>query len=291
MPELMLSASTACFAGHSLDAALRLAAEMGFKAVELTLWGEAFHSQGDLPGLWWRDADAAERRQLRDALEPFAVVDGHLPFVDCRLVSANKFVEALCRELIAEALDALAELGGQTAVFHVAPFPARSHDELWVRLADACRWLGDRADAAGVRVALETGYPVGDEFPRFLDSVDPGAVGACLDVGHLTAAVGREARNTDHGAHAYNDYLMRLVEQLGPRLRHLHVHDVRYDDWRDHREVGTGILDFAELLDCLRAGGFAGRLTLELEEADPLGALERSKQRLDALLGVAGEKT
>lgn len=288
MAELTLSASTASFPGHSLDTALRLAAEMGFTGVELTLWGEAFHSGGDLPGLWWRDADEATRSQLRDALEPFAAVDGHLPFVDCPLASANKFAEALCRELIAEALEALAELGGHTAVFHVAPFPAPSHDAIWGRLVDACRWLGGRADAAGVRLALETGYPVGDGFPRFLESVGHDAVGACLDVGHLARAVGREARNTDHGAHAYNDYMLRLVGQLGPRLWHAHLHDVRYDDWRDHREVGTGIVDFPELLGRLRAEGFGGRLVVELEEADSLGALERSKQRLDALLGADG---
>ena len=111
MGDMVLSASTACFAGATMEAALATAADMGFRAVELTLWGEAFHSVGRLPGMWWREAGEAERRVLRQAIEAFEVVDGHLPFVNCPLVSANKFVEELGRELIAEALDALAGLG------------------------------------------------------------------------------------------------------------------------------------------------------------------------------------
>jgi len=211
MGDMVLSASTACFAGATMEAALATAADMGFRAVELTLWGEAFHSVGRLPGMWWREAGEAERRVLRQAIEAFEVVDGHLPFVNCPLVSANKFVEELGRELIAEALDALAGLGGRVGVFHVAPCPVPSYADLADRLADACRWLGDRAGKAGVRVALETGYPVGDAFAELIDAVEHPAVGACLDVGHLSAAVGREQRNTDRGAEAYNTHLLGVV--------------------------------------------------------------------------------
>ena len=288
MASIVLSASTACFAGAEMGRALARAAGMGFEAVELTLWGEAFHSVGNLPGMWWRETGDAERRALRDGLKPFRIVDGHLPFVDCPLVSANKFVEAIGRELIGEALDALAGLGGRVGVFHIGPCAAPSHDEVWERMADACRWLGDRAEKAGVRVAVETGYPVGDAFPQLVADVDHPAVGACLDVGHLTAAVGRQQRNTEHGARAYNDYLLRLVGQLGDRLWHFHVHNVRFDDWRDHREAGAGIIDFPALVACLRDRGFEGRLVFELEETDTLAALERSKAHLERALAEAG---
>jgi len=283
MAQIVLSASTACFAGTAMEEALELAAGTGFQAVELTLWGGAFHSVGPLPGSWWRETGEAERRSLRECLEPFAFVDGHLPFVECPLVSANPYVEALCRELIGEALDALATLGGRIGVFHIAPCAARSPSELWDRMVAACRQLGDRAEAAGVRVALETGYPVGDAFPKLVHEVDHPAVGACVDVGHLVAAVGREQRNTDHGATAYNRYLLHLLDQLGPKLWHFHMHDVRYDDWRDHREVGTGIIDFPALLADLHARRFGGRLVFELEEPDTIASLERSKAHLDPL--------
>ncbi len=287
MGDMVLSASTACFAGATMEAALATAADMGFRAVELTLWGEAFHSVGRLPGMWWREAGEAERRVLRQAIEAFEVVDGHLPFVNCPLVSANKFVEELGRELIAEALDALAGLGGSVGVFHVAPCPVPSYDDLADRLADACRWLGDRAGKAGVRVALETGYPVGDAFAELIDAVEHPAVGACLDVGHLSAAVGREQRNTDRGAEAYNTHLLGVVDRLGDRLWHCHVHDVRFDDWRDHREAGTGLIDFPALLTRLSERGFAGRLVFELEEPATVAALERSKAHLERALAAA----
>ena len=291
MSDIVLSASTASLAGTPMDEALELASGLGFDAVELTLWGEAFHSVGDLPGTWWRETGQDERRYLRECIDRFGFVDGHLPFVECPLVSANKFVQALGRELIFEALEALATLGGKIGVFHVGPCAARSPDGLWDRLVAACRALGDKAQQLGLRVAVETGYPVGDAFPRLVHEVGHPAVGACIDVGHLVAAVGRERRNTDHGASAYNDYLLGLVGQLGPKLWHFHVHDVRYDDWRDHREAGTGILDFAALVARLRECGFSGRFVFELEEPDTIDALRRSKAHLEHALGQAGDAT
>ena len=288
MGNMVLSASTACFAGSTMDGALEGAAELGFRAVELTLWGEAFHSVGELPGFWWRELGREDRQGLRRRLEAFDFVDGHLPFVDCRLVGANKYVQELCRELLAEALAALAWLGGKIGVFHVEAFPARSSEERWRETLEGCRWLGDAAAELGVRVAVETGYPSGDAFARLVAETDHPAVGACVDVGHLAASVGREKQSTDAGAKAYNDYLLRLAGELGAKLWHFHVHDVRYVDWRDHREAGTGMLDFAALGRRLRQSDFAGRLVFELEEEDTLGALGRSKAFLEKALAEEG---
>lgn len=284
MGKIVLSASTASFAGAEMAEALDRASELGFRSVELTLWGQAFHSRGDIPGFWWREFGTQGRQQLRHQLEAFDAVDGHLPFVDCPLVSANKYIQELARELIAEALEALAWLGGDLGVFHLAPCPARSPEQLWQRLLDGCRWLGDAAAALGLRVALETGYPAGDAFARLIHEADHPAVGACLDVGHLAASVGREKQSTDAGVAAYNQFLTHLVDHLSTKLLHLHVHDVRFEDWRDHREVGTGIIDFAALAAALRKQGLRGRLVIELEEEDTLGALARSKACLEAAL-------
>ena len=290
MTDIVLSASTASFAGTQMDGALELASGLGFDAVELTLWGDAFHSVGALPGTWWRETGEDERRILRETLAPFPFVDGHLPFVECPLVSANKFVQALGRELIFEALEALAALGGKVGVFHVGSCAARSPDDLWSRTVDACQALGDKAQQLGLRVAVETGYPIGDAFPRLVQETDHPAVGACIDVGHLVSSVGRERRNTDQGAAAYNDFLLGLVDQLGPKLWHFHIHDVRYDDWRDHREAGTGILDYAALVARLRSHGFRGRFVFELEEPDTIDALRRSKACLEQALGASSEE-
>ena len=135
---------------------------------------------------------------------------------------------------------------------------------------------------------METGYPVGKAFPRLVHDIDHPAVGACIDVGHLVSSVGRERRNTDDGAKAYNEYLLDLVEVLGPKLWHFHIHDVRYDDWRDHREAGTGILDYAALVARLRKVSFTGRFVLELEEPDTIAALRRSQAHLAHALDTAG---
>ncbi|MFW6164273.1 MAG: hypothetical protein ACODAJ_16005, partial [Planctomycetota bacterium] len=142
MSDMVLSAATSSLPDCPMDRALAVAADLGFEAVELTLWGEAFHSGGRVPGLWWRETGQADRRALREGLAAFQYFDGHLPFLDCPLVSANKFVEALGRELVAEALSALAGLGGGVAILRLTPCPARSYGELWDRLVEGCRWLG-----------------------------------------------------------------------------------------------------------------------------------------------------
>jgi sugar phosphate isomerase/epimerase len=58
------------------------------------------------------------------------------------------------------------------------------------------------------------------------------------------------------------------------------LHDVRADDWRDHREVGAGIIDFQRLFDALKRLSYEGLFAFELEEPEKEAALARSRARI-----------
>ena len=74
------------------------------------------------------------------------------------------------------------------------------------------------------------------------------------------------------------------MSALGPKLLHLHLHDVRPDDMRDHRAVGRGLIDYPRLMAALADGGFGGLMTFELEEPDLVAALGESKAAVEAAI-------
>lgn len=69
------------------------------------------------------------------------------------------------------------------------------------------------------------------------------------------------------------------VRHIGDSLVHLHMHDVTGEG--DHREIGTGKMDFDGILLGLKDIGYGRGMTLELDPAyvTPEGIL-RSRERL-----------
>jgi sugar phosphate isomerase/epimerase len=107
-------------------------------------------------------------------------------------------------------------------------------------------------------------------FVRLVKEIDHPAVGATIDVGHqsryaeLVARVKPEERGTPAGIRAYNDTTLALVEGLGPKAFHLHVHDIDPATWQEHRPLGTGFVDYARLFALLDRMKFGGYLIFEI---------------------------
>ncbi len=98
---------------------------------------------------------------------------------------------------------------------------------------------------------------------------------------------------TPEGVAQANDNILRTIQGLGEKLFHVHFHDVRYEDWRDHRELGTGILDFSRIVAALDEVGYTGLIELELEEQEREDALYSSRVYLEGLAtedGPGGKK-
>ena len=144
-------------------------------------------------------------------------------------------------------------------------------------MAVACGW--------GSRRATRRRPPTSPVWCR--RSTTP-AVGATVDVGHVRGCVPRERWGTPAGVEELNQHIAYLLQTLGEKVVHFHIHDVRRADFRDHRGLGdaatNGVIDFPRLMTQVTGSGYAGLWILELEEPDREAALRRSRDFLAATM-------
>lgn len=132
--------------------------------------------------------------------------------------------------------------------------------------------LVGRAEQEGIRVCLENLSEQAHHLAPVLEAV-PG-LSITLDLGHGQLLTGR---NTS----------FEILEQYGPRIRHIHLHDNRggqssKDDL--HLPPGQGAVPFEEILTRLHGSGYAGTMTLELKPHE----LPQNLPYVKALLQKAG---
>jgi sugar phosphate isomerase/epimerase len=78
-----------------------------------------------------------------------------------------------------------------------------------------------------------------------------------------------------------------LIEELGSRISHIHIHDNRggkrgpADDL--HLPIGEGVIDFESILRALLDTGYDGTMTLELEKDVLVSSRERIKNIIGSL--------
>jgi len=240
------------------DAQLDWVCDAGFEAV-------SFHASPGQSGQW-RGVDPAttgreERGRLRERLSVFSMCEIHAPF-HCMLGSNGppdvldqlRRVIEFARDVGALIVTVHGELGDDSG--------------LWQKQLDS---LDGMARTVGVTVGLE----LMRDF-ECLDAPRREHVGVTLDIGHMYFNEGEGYRSCGT--------IGGLVRSLGDALVHLHVHD--YDGTYDHIEVGTGRVDFDDVLRGLADIGYDGALCLELnpDRVSPEG-LRRSADFLRARIG------
>jgi len=281
MNSMTVALAAVSLPNRSLEDALAIAHRQGYEAICIFGATNMRHSGGLLPGFFWNELDTSGRQKLKQSLSPFRAGAVHAPFQDLPLVSTNKYVEQEAIRQITWSIQAASELNLEIVTVHAAR-PARMPDEEVLAHAVAnFRILGDEAQKLGVRIGLENViYPTDpEEYVELLDAIDHPAVGATLDIGHICFWLKRDGITRlegPTGAAFYNNCLAHIVDQLGKRIIHLHVHDIRLPDISDHRAVGRGIIDFRMLIQRLRDLDFNGMLEFELEEPDDEQASEDS---------------
>ena len=67
----------------------------------------------------------------------------------------------------------------------------------------------------------------------------------------------------------------------------MRLHDVRKVDWRDHRTLGSGVIDLVGLVRGLDEAGYRRLTQFELEEPDQEPALIASMAAIDAATATA----
>jgi L-ribulose-5-phosphate 3-epimerase len=128
--------------------------------------------------------------------------------------------------------------------------------EDWTKLVQTLRQLGDHAVSRGVKLALETHGGItrnGALCARLLDEVNHAAVGVNYDTGNI---------------YYYNDGFdpAEDVKLIAHRVIQVHLKDTRggKGDWL-FCGLGEGRVDFPAIVKTLRASGFDGPWSLEIE--------------------------
>jgi sugar phosphate isomerase/epimerase len=289
-----LGASTACFAGMSLQDAMAHLKRIGFGTIELITYTGARHSVGAIPGFDFAASTQDERDRVFALTRGFQHITGHLPFQGFSLFSHDSADRQTGLTRIRAALDGLAFLQGELGVMHIGSPPrGATYRDIWQPMIDTLRRLGDYAGERGLKLAVETMQPDSvRDYSELLTELRHPAVGAAIDTGHIRGSrdigLPPERRDSDDARARFNDVLISLVAGLGDKVAHFHISDVRASDWADHRRIGSGVIDFPRLLGTIRRIGYRGVFVLELEEPEVLPAVEQSKTYVERLLGRPG---
>jgi D-psicose/D-tagatose/L-ribulose 3-epimerase len=209
------------------------------------------------------EIDARERKLIRDTvretgLPVISVVGCSLGIADFNATvrrfhvdRAKKYLE-LGYEL--EAKNYLIVIGEYIWQQEVIP-----PQEQWNWAVEGMREVGEYAGKLGLEIAIELEpfhLSIVNDVPsmkRFLDEVGHPAVKANLDISHLSLV------------HAPAEQ----IAELGGRIAHCHLSDC---DGKRHGDLppGRGVVNFPPYLSQMKAAGFDGTISIELEFApDP----------------------
>lgn len=278
-----LGSSTASLAGFSFEGALEKLRDLGFDGVEISTYTGASHSAGLFPGAIVADLPDKDKPRLQAAVRKFRLVSTHLPHRGMRMFAADPAIRKASVDLVHRAIDDSGFWGASVGTLHAAQEPGVAEEKLWADMLAVFRELGDHAAKYNLRLGIETGYPnTVAGYLRLIREIDHRYVGATVDTGHIKSyrqdiGIADSERETTRGARRYNDVLLEIVQELGAKLFHFHVDDVRPADWRDHRKLGTGLVDWVRLLQRVSKIGYQGAFAIELEESPPVQALVESR--------------
>ncbi len=259
------------FPGYGLYRSIGILRELGFETIEMHPMGSPDARPGTPPGFEFDRLGAAHRQRIKDALQGFRYISTHLPWTDTPYFSPFEPAAEFGVRRIDTALEATAFLGAEVANIHVQRAAHSTLEQVWpIMLSQFRRW-GDAAARRGFRLAIETGYPESvRDFVRLIREIDHEHVGATIDVGHqknyaeLLARVEPHERGTPQGIRAYNDVTHDIIDQLGNKLFHMHVHDIEPDTWAEHKPLVHGFVDYPRLIRKLRQIDYQGLLVFEI---------------------------
>ena len=231
--------------------------EAGFQAIQIPPLGAAF---GEGAGPDPSALGSNGWRRLREELATFSMLEVHA----LTPIPPHEPWEAV--EGLRPVVEFAGELGASLLTIHghAPDRQAEPDNASWQEAVDRLNAIAARA---GVMVGLEN-LP---EFEAFRGPRRPN-VGVTLDIGHASMDMG----------HCWPGTLGDLVRFLGDTLVHVHVHDfdgtlepLPVGETHDHRELGTGFIDFDEWLGAIVEVNYQGTFMLELNEkhVSPEGVL------------------
>jgi sugar phosphate isomerase/epimerase len=251
IPPARVALSTASVYPESTATAFELAAAVGYEAVEVMV------------GLDPVSQDTEALRQLV-AYHGMPVCAVHAP---CLLITQRVWGSDP-RVKLERSVEMAASLGGDTVVVHP---PFRWQRDYAKSFVEGVRELEDRT---GIAVAVENMYPW-RATRRELQAYQPGWNPVEHDYANVTM-------DLSHCAVAGLDPL-EMMEQLGDRLRHLHLTDASGSARDEHLVPGRGNQPCGEVLERLAAQDFEGAVVLEINTRRAASRADRRRDLEESL--------
>jgi sugar phosphate isomerase/epimerase len=238
----VIAASPNCFFGFSTFVAYRELARAGIRHVEVPAPPRG--PDGFAPEAMDRGDVEALKAQLAELGLAAISVGAYCDLLEPRAV------EKLLRRI-----DLAERLGAPNVISDATSRPDPTSDD-WRRVVNSLRFAGDYAQDHGVMVALEVHGGLtrsGKHCRELLDAVDHPAVGVNYDTGNV---------------YYYNEDVDPAddVKLIADKVVQVHLKDTLggFHDW-DFCALGEGQVNFPAVISTLRAAGFAGAYSLELE--------------------------
>lgn len=233
--------------------ALETIAAAGFDAYDFSMF-DMPEPQSPIHGDGWRETAKAVRRHA-DSLG-LVCNQSHAPFPSHR--DDDRHWNERIGGWLARALEITSILGGEICVVH--PWnnftPQENAERVYRPLLPYCKQFGVKIGVEnmwnwGQSGAVACACSLPDNYIEHLSLLDPDWFVACLDIGH--AEMFPDETSTGE-----------LIAALRGRLHALHVHDNdrRHDD---HTFPYSGKIDWDRVLEALRAVGYDGDLTFEVD--------------------------
>jgi len=255
--------SSAAFFARPLSWTFRLAAECGYRGVEVMVT---------------KDPESQDPAQIRALADEFGLTVGaiHAP---CLLLTRKVWGTDPIGK-IDRSVEAAADANIPVVVVH-PPYRWQRAFRRW--LVEDLPGLEQRT---GIAVAVENMFPyrVGRRDVTLHSNQD---LVQLEGVPHLVL-------DTSHAAVAKHD-LIEVRRLFGDRLRHVHLSDNAGKGWDSHLPPGDGVLDLNAFLVDLAASGFDGAVSLEVDLRPSLGHPETlaatmvgMRERTELALASAG---
>jgi sugar phosphate isomerase/epimerase len=181
----------------------------------------------------------------------------HAPFLDLSPGAIDPRIRQVSRERLEQVFQLIPVFQPRWVVCHLA-YEARHYEDDQERWRGYCLetfagWL-ERLGGMDLPLMVENVYEKEPDHLRALfQSLPDPRLRFCLDVGH-------------HRLYARSD-LTTWIEQLGPYLGMLHLHD-NHGQVDDHLALGSGTIDFLSFFDLLKARGLNPWITIEPHRED-----------------------
>lgn len=256
---------------------LKKAAELGAQGVQI------YATKGEMAP---ENLSADARRDLLHFLQDLGLCVSAL----CADLGGHGFTRAADNpakiERSKHIIDLALDLDCRVATTHIGVVPENFSSQRYTVMADACRQLGEYAQASGASFAIETGPEPSKRLRRFLDSLSCKGMAINFDPANLCMVIGE---NAPEGIHNLAPYIVHIHAKDGTMLKKTDpeiiynffaeggIEDMRIEDYFIEQPLGEGQVDWDGFFTALKEIGYQGFLTIEREVgADPVGDIAKA---------------